>query len=404
VVHGYRRWTWTLLSAAALFVSLAVIVSLAGVPTVERHVYEFVTRALPETPLFRWITRLGSQAILLPALALVAVVLPREFLRRWWLWTAVILAVSTLEGMGKDIVGRPRPEAMRPGFPSNHAAIAAAVYLMAAYFVQGVKRRWMTCAAYGTASLLILLVGLSRIVLRLHWPLDVLGGVALGVAVVAAAVRWHHAHPVDRDAEPSAIRVAVQEWAYRWQTLLPMPFFAVLLVASPIAVADDSWLDAFFDVSGGTFIGLGLILRVWAVRHAGKQGTAPQPVPTRLVTTGPYAHTRHPLLVGNVLVCLGVVLFAEHWPGLVLIPAMLLLLYRFTVPFEEARLAERFGARYVDYRARVSIVPRPTAAMTENAGGRPSWRSVAEELPIIAGALLLAALVEGAELIPHLLR
>jgi protein-S-isoprenylcysteine O-methyltransferase Ste14 len=405
VAHECQRWTWTLLSAAALFVSLAVTVSLAGVPALERHLYESVTTALPETPFLRWITRLGSQALLFPALAFVVVLLPREFFQRWWLWAAVILAVSTLEGMGKDIVGRPRPEAMRPGFPSNHVATAAAVYTMAAYFAQGIsRRRWLTYAAYSTASLLILLVGLSRMVLRLHWPLDVLGGAALGVAVVAAAVRWHHAHPVNRNAQPSTIAVAVREWAYRWQTLLPLPFFAVLLVTPPIAVAEDSLLDAFFDISGGTFIGLGLILRVWAVGHAGKREIVAQSVPTRLVTTGPYGHTRHPLLLGNVLICLGVVLFAEHWPGLVLIPAILLLLYRWTAPFEEARLAERFGARYTEYRAQVPVVPRLTAAMRENVGHGLSWRSVVEELPIITGALLFAALVEGAEFIPHLLR
>lgn len=405
MVHECQRWTWTFLSAAALFIALAVTVSLAGVPAWEQHIYESVTTALPETPLFRWITRLGSEALLFPALAFVIVLLPREFFRRWWLWVAVMLAVSALEGMGKDIVGRPRPEAMRPGFPSNHVAAAAAVYTMAAYFAQGISRqRWLKYAAYSTASLLVLLVGLSRIVLRLHWPLDVLGGAALGVAVVAAAVRWHSAHPLNWNAQPSAICVAVQEWAYRWQTLIPIPFFVVLFVTPPIAVAEDSLLDAFFDISGGTFIGLGLILRVWAVGHAGKGGTVPQSVPTRLVTTGPYGHTRHPLLLGNVLICLGVVLFAEHWPGLVLIPAILFLLYRVTVPFEEARLAEQFGARYLEYCAQVPVVPRLTAAMMENVGRGPSWRSVVEELPIIAAALLFAALVEGAEFIPYLLR
>ena len=262
--------------------------------------------------------------------------------------------------------------------------------------------RW---TAYGTASCLILLVGLSRIVLRFHWPLDVLGGAALGIAVVAAAVRWHEAHPVKWAAQPSVIRVAVQEWAYRWQTLIPIPLFAVLFVTPPIAVAEDSLLDAFFGMSGGAFIVLGLMLRVWAAGHAGKQGLVPHSVPTRLVTGGPYAYTRQPSLLGNVLISLGVVLLAEHGLGLILIPVVLLLLYRFTVPFEETRLAELFGTRYVEYRARVPIVPRPRAAMLlENASSQSSWCFVAEELGIIAGALVLAALVEGVVFIPHLLR
>ena len=89
--------------------------------------------------------------------------LPRELFRRWWLWAAVVMAVTTLEGLGKDIINRPRPEAMRPGFPSNHVAVAAAVYLMAAYFAaSNVNRRWFKYAAYGIASFLVLMVALSR--------------------------------------------------------------------------------------------------------------------------------------------------------------------------------------------------------------------------------------------------
>ena len=141
MVHEVQRWTWTYLSAAVVFISLAVTVLLAGVPAFERHIYESVIAAFPKTLLFHRITRLGSHQLLLPALALAIVLLPREFFRRWWLWLAVFLAVATLEGLGKDIVGRPRPEALRPGFPSNHVATAAAVYLMTAYFAQGISKR-----------------------------------------------------------------------------------------------------------------------------------------------------------------------------------------------------------------------------------------------------------------------
>jgi len=38
------------------------------------------------------------------------------------------------------------------------------------------------------AAVLILLVGLARVVLRAHWPSDVLGGIALGLACAGAAV------------------------------------------------------------------------------------------------------------------------------------------------------------------------------------------------------------------------
>ena len=93
--------------------------------------------------------------------------------------------------MGKVGVGRPRPGGMRLGFPSGHTAAAASFYLMACYFFEGVVRRWQKYALYVLAIVIIGLVGLSRMILRVHWPLDVLGGAALGVAVFAAAAWWH---------------------------------------------------------------------------------------------------------------------------------------------------------------------------------------------------------------------
>jgi membrane-associated phospholipid phosphatase len=39
----------------------------------------------------------------------------------------------------------------------------------------------------GLAGLMIVLVALARVILRAHWPSDALAGVALGLALAAAA-------------------------------------------------------------------------------------------------------------------------------------------------------------------------------------------------------------------------
>jgi hypothetical protein len=60
-----------------------------------RGSYETVTTLVPNVLAFRWITRLGGAGVLLPASVLLVVLLPRQFLRRWWVWVIVMIVVST---------------------------------------------------------------------------------------------------------------------------------------------------------------------------------------------------------------------------------------------------------------------------------------------------------------------
>ena len=45
------------------------------------------------------------------------------------------------------------------------------------------------------AVILTLAVGLSRMVLDAHWPLDIVAGFALGAAGAAGAAWWDASHP-----------------------------------------------------------------------------------------------------------------------------------------------------------------------------------------------------------------
>jgi len=402
-----RRWAWIFLAAAAVFIASAATVSLTGVPTFERGIYEALTTAVPNALVFRRITRLGSVSVLLPIAVFLVVLLPQQFLRRWWVWVVVMLAVTTLEGLGKVGIGRPRPGGMRLGFPSGHTAAAAAFYLMACYFFEGVVRRWVKHALYGSAVFLIMLVGLSRMLLRVHWPLDVVGGAALGVAVIAAAAWWHERYPLE-DIVPSAVSPAWRGWIYRWQNVLPFALLIVLFVTPPLAVAGTPF-DVVLDASGAACMLTGLALRLWTAGHR-EQGVVPARPPTRLVTTGPYALMRHPVPLANLLTGVGVALIAESGPALIVLPAALIAMYRITVPLDDAWLAERFGRAYIDYCARVPALPRVTlrtfaAVWSAMASlGSTSRRTLVRGLMAAAGTLALATLAEMSERLPHLLR
>jgi protein-S-isoprenylcysteine O-methyltransferase Ste14 len=403
-----RRWAIIFFVAAAVFIASAAVVSLTGVPALERWSYEALTGAVPNALVFRRITRLGSVGVLLPVSVLLVVLLPRQFLRRWWVWAVVMLAVTTLEGLGKFGIGRPRPGGMRLGFPSGHTAAAAACYLMACYFFESVVRRWVKYALYAVAVALIVLVGLSRLLLRVHWPLDVLGGAALGVAVVAFTAWWHERFPLAPSAapaEPASWRV----WVYRWQNVLPLALLAVLFVTPPMTDTGSA-LEIVLDVVGALFMLGGLALRLWAAAHADNPGLFPVRVPARLVTTGPYAVMRHPFPLATLLTGVGVVVLAENGPGLIAVPAALIAMYRVVIPYEDTLLAARFGRAYGHYCARVPALPRFTLTALAAAGaairgaGSTSWWALVRQIPAVAGTAALAALAESSEYLPHLLR
>jgi undecaprenyl-diphosphatase len=403
-----RRWAWIFVVAAAAFIASAAIVALTGVPSWERAVYQTVIGSVPSGTAWRRITRLGAVGVLLPLAVFLVVLLPRQFLRRWWMWIIVMIAVTILEGLGKFGIGRTRPEGMRPGFPSGHTAASAAFYLMASYFFEGVAGRWAKRALYGLAIVMIVLVGLSRMMLRVHWPLDVFGGAALGLAVFALAAWWHERYPVE-DIVPAAVPPRWRVWIYRWQHVLPFALVIVPFLASPLDVVGTPF-DRVLDMLGVVLMATGLALRVWAASHRDRQRLAPAQPPARLVTTGPYALMRHPLPLANLLTGTGAALVAENGVALLLVPTALIALFRVTAPLEDAWLGERFGRAHADYCAHVPALPRIAlatfAAVWSALGsvGSTSWASVARRLPAVAVTLALAALAEWSERLPHLWR
>jgi membrane-associated phospholipid phosphatase len=71
-------------------------------------------------------------------------------------------------------------------YPSGHATSAAVVYLLLAWLV---PPRWRR-AAWSLAGAMILLNGVSRMMLGVHWASDIVGGTMLGAAFALLGAAW----------------------------------------------------------------------------------------------------------------------------------------------------------------------------------------------------------------------
>jgi undecaprenyl-diphosphatase len=109
---------------------------------------------------------------------------------------AAVITGSAAVGLLKLVFGRSRPLAefaqmAAPGmsFPSGHASISAIVFLTVAGLLAGTRSRVMERTyILAMATLMALLVGLSRIALGVHWATDVAAGWAFGAAWALAWV------------------------------------------------------------------------------------------------------------------------------------------------------------------------------------------------------------------------
>jgi len=136
---------------------------------------------------FLWITSLGGLPVIGPLLLLACVML--WLLRRQWL-VAPLLASSlgavAFTQLGKLAFHRPRPmEAAllesSYSFPSGHATLAVAFYGFLGYLLMRYAERWkIRVNLFFLTGALILLIGLSRIVLGVHYLSDVWAGYLLG--------------------------------------------------------------------------------------------------------------------------------------------------------------------------------------------------------------------------------
>lgn len=148
----------------------------------------------------RDITALGSFSVLF---ILIAVVVAHLFLigrtRTAWFLTVSVIGGTLLSSGLKSLFDRPRPDltgvarVFTTSFPSGHATVSAVVYLtLGALLSEMAESRSQKILYLGSAVLLTVIVGLSRVYLGVHYPTDVLAGWSIGAGWALACAMLAH--------------------------------------------------------------------------------------------------------------------------------------------------------------------------------------------------------------------
>ena len=148
--------------------------------------------------------------------------------------------------------------------------------------------------------------------------------------------------------------------------LIGFTLFVVLVPALMWFVAGDVSLSVPRTVAFALLAAAGLGLSLWSIVYMKRVGKGHPmdafnhefaPRTRELMTSGPYALCRNPMLLGVIVYYLGVIVLLGSAKPLAVL-ALYLLIMGVQVSREEARLQEDFGQAYSDYKKRTKrLIP-----------------------------------------------
>lgn len=165
--------------------------------TIDETIYNLIIKLMTinTTSIMIFISFLGS-AVTLITLTISFILLLKN--RRDSKYIALnLILVFLLNRIIKFIIARPRPQILRLvqeegySFPSGHAMVAMGFYGFLIYLTyRNIKNKKIKYPLTIFLSILILLIGISRIYLGVHYATDVIGGFVIGIICLAFFIKY----------------------------------------------------------------------------------------------------------------------------------------------------------------------------------------------------------------------
>ena len=114
-------------------------------------------------------------------------------------------------------------------------------------------------------------------------------------------------------------------------------------------------LPATLTWPGYAVLAAGIMLDIWAMATMARARTniLPHRAADKLVTSGPFAHMRNPMYVGNTIATFGLALALQNGWLLIATPLAAITVHKLAVVREQVHLRDKFGQAWTDYAGKV---------------------------------------------------
>ncbi|MBE5105644.1 phosphatase PAP2 family protein [Bacillus thuringiensis] len=198
-LHRYEFICMILL--LALFGIITWRVQASGVTAVDTYVRGMVKGLQTESSLtfFTYFTKLGSAIGVITTLIISLLVFwKKRYYAAMIVYTMAILTTHLVNKGIKEIIKRDRPslnealDALGYSFPSGHAMLSIMTFGFLAYIIAAnLKSVVGKCGITILLGILIIWIGLSRVILNVHYPTDILAGYCVGGILLVIAIFCH---------------------------------------------------------------------------------------------------------------------------------------------------------------------------------------------------------------------
>lgn len=182
------KWIFVIICLTIFFLILENVLD-KEIEQFDNMIYTWLSNIIKEpiTTFAKIITTMGAGYVIIPICIISVIYFWKKKESKYIIVNLIIIFFSNQ--LLKRIVERPRPEGYQIveelgySFPSGHSMVSMAFYGLFIYFIyKKVKNKYIKWISIILISILIALIGISRIYLGVHYASDVLAGFLLSIS------------------------------------------------------------------------------------------------------------------------------------------------------------------------------------------------------------------------------